>query len=69
WEEEDIACISFCDEATFEIGLDPTPSHVRGKPGHSYETRYLKPTFKSRKETVSVFGMISLDFKGPLVIL
>jgi transposase len=66
--EEDVACYAFCDEATFKVSLDTTPPYVRRKRGNAYESRYLKPTFKSGRTTVSVFGVISLDFKSELFI-
>lgn len=52
--KRDLQLISFCDESTFEIGLDTTPSWVRRPLGEAYESDYLKPTFKSGREIVSV---------------
>jgi hypothetical protein len=69
WEVEDWACVAWSDEATFEIGLDTTPPWVRRPKGKAYESQYLKPTFKSGRSAVGIWGCISLDFKGSLVIL
>ena len=68
WREEDVACVAFCDEATFEVGIDTTPPYVRRKRGKAYKSKNLKPTFKSGRTTISVFAIISLDFKSKLFI-
>ena len=57
------------NECTFEIGLDTTPPYVRRPRGKAYESRYLKPTFKSGRETIGVWGVISLGKKGSLQII
>jgi hypothetical protein len=54
---------------SFDIGYDSMPSWVCRPKGKAYESKYLKPTFKSGRISVSVWGCISLNFKGPLVIL
>ncbi|KAF2462519.1 uncharacterized protein BDR25DRAFT_248997, partial [Lindgomyces ingoldianus] len=64
----DVACVAYCDEATFEVGLDTRPPYVRQQHGKAYKSRYLKPTFKSGRTTVSVFSVISLNFKLELFI-
>jgi transposase len=69
WEVEDWGGICWSDEATFEVGYDATPSWVRRPKGKAYESKYLKPTFKSGRSSVGVWGCISLNFKGPLVII
>jgi hypothetical protein len=48
--------VAFSDEATFEIGLDTTPPWVRCKRGAAYESRNLKPTFKSGRSSVGIWG-------------
>jgi DDE superfamily endonuclease/Transposase len=69
WGLEDWALVCFSDESTFEIGIDTTPPWVRRKKGTAYESRNLKPTFKSGRSSVGIWGCISLSKKGPLVIL
>lgn len=69
WKDEDWGCICWSDESTFEIGYDATPPWVRRPKGKAYESKYLKPTFKSGRSSVGVWGCISSNFKGPLVIL
>jgi Transposase/DDE superfamily endonuclease len=69
WGLEDWALVAFSDESTFEIGIDSTPPWVRRKQGTAYESRNLKPTFKSGRSSVGIWGCISLSKKGPLVIL
>jgi len=65
---EDVACMAFCDESTFEVGIDTRPPYVRRKAGNGFESRYLRPTFRSGRSTISVFGVISLDFKSELFV-
>jgi hypothetical protein len=69
WTLEDWALVVFSDESTFEIGIDTRPPWVRRKKGTAYESRYLKPTFKSGRSSVGIWGCISLFKKGPLVVL
>ena len=65
----DVACFCFSDESTFEIGIDTGPPWVRRKLGKAYESQNLKPTFKSGRSSVGIWGAISMDFKSDLVIL
>ena len=69
WELEDWGAICWLDESTFEVGYDSTPAWVRRPIGKAYESRYLKPSFKSGRTSVGVWGCISLNFKGPLIII
>jgi transposase len=66
WSLEDWALVAFSDEATFEIGLDTRPPWVRRRKGEAYESQNLKPTFKSGRSSVGIWGAISLTIKGPL---
>lgn len=66
---EDVACICFSDESTFELGIDTTPPWVRRKHGTAYESKNLKPTFKSGRSAVGIWGAISTNFKSDLLIL
>ena len=69
WTDEDWDCVSFSDECTLELGFDSTPPWVHRPKGKAYESQYLKPSFKSGRSTVGVWGAISTDLKGKLVIL
>ena len=69
WRLDDVACICFSDESSFEIGITTTPPWVRRKHGQAYESRNLKPTFKSGRSSVGIWGAISLDFKSELAII
>jgi len=42
---------------------------VRRPRGEAYESRYLKPTFKSGRSSIGVWGSISQKMKGPLLLL
>jgi len=66
---EDIAIICFTDESTFELGIDTTPPWIRRRYGEAYESKNLKPTFKSGRSSIGVWGGISLNFKANLVVL
>ena len=69
WKLDDVACICFSDESTFEIGIDSRPPWVRRKRGQAYESRNLKPTFKSGRSAVGIWGAISMNFKSELLIV
>ena len=51
------------DEATFETGLDSRTCYVTQKPGTAMDSRYLKPTFKSERITLGIWGTITLGKK------
>ena len=54
WSLEDWALVAFSDESTFELGVDTSPPWVRRKRGTAYESRNLKPTFKSGRSSVGI---------------
>ncbi len=61
--------VIWTDEATFETGLDTRSCYVTRKPGTAMESRYLKPTFKSGRSTIGIWGAITLGLKGPVLFL
>lgn len=66
WTLEDWRCVIFSDESSFELGLDTRSTYVRRPLGKAFESRYLKPTFKSGRSSIGVWGSISKTMKGPL---
>lgn len=68
-EDEDWAVVAWTDEMTIELGIDTTPPWVRRRHGEAYESKNLKPTFKSGRSSTGVYGAISLNFKSSLAIL
>lgn len=56
-------------EATFETWLDTRIYYVTRKHGIAMESRYLKPTFKSGRSTIGIWGAITLGSKGPVHFL
>ena len=66
WRDEDWACVIWSDESTFETGLHTIPAWCRRMKRHAFESRYLKPTFKSGRSSVGLWGCISLNFKGSM---
>jgi len=67
--DKDWALVKFLDEATFKLGIDTRPPWVCRPTGKPYESKYLKPTFKSGCLSVGIWGAISLDFRSSLIIL
>jgi hypothetical protein len=51
---KDWALVGFLDEAIFELGIDTRPPWVRRPTGKPYKSKYLKPTFKSRRLLVGI---------------
>ena len=69
WTKKDWSRVIWTDEATFETGLDSRSCYVSRKKGTAYESRYLKPTFKSGRTTIGIWGAITMYRKGPIHIL
>ena len=69
WTIEDWSRVIWTDEATFETGLDSRSCYVTRKIGTAMEARYLKPTFKSGRSTIGIWGAITLGLKGPVHFL
>lgn len=69
WELEDWMRVIWTDEATFETGLNSRTCYVTRRPGTAMESRYLKPTFKSERTTLGIWGAITWGKKGPVHFL
>jgi hypothetical protein len=61
--------ICWSDEATFELGYDSRGFYITRAPGEEFLERNLKPSFKSGRTAVSVWGCFMGREKGPLVVL
>jgi transposase len=61
--------VCWSDEATFEIGYDGRNWWVTRAPGEEYLEKNLKPSFKSGRTSVGVWGCFMDTHLGPLVIL
>lgn len=57
------------DESTFKTRFGANPTYVTKKKDTTYESRYLKPTFKSGQSTVGIWKTIAWDIKGPVHFL
>lgn len=57
------------DEATFETGIDTRSCYVTRKQGNAMDYHYPKPTFKSGRSTIGIWGAITLGLKGPVHFL
>jgi transposase len=64
-----LAKVIWSDESTFEIGYDGRQYWVTRGPGEEYLLKNLKPTFKSGRTSISVWGCFMGKEKGPLVVL
>jgi transposase len=69
WTAEDWRCVIFSDESTFELGLDTRTAYVKRPLGKAFESRYLRPTFKSGRSTIGIWGCINSEMDGTLAIL
>ena len=68
WTLEDWLHVIWTDEATFETGLDTRSCYVTRRKGTAMDFKYLKPTFKSGRSTIGIWGAIALGIKGPVHI-
>ena len=69
WTLDDWSHVIWTDEATFETGLDTRSCYVTRHKGTAMESRYLKPTLKSGRSSVGIWGAIILGLKGPVHFL
>jgi transposase len=61
--------VIWSDESTFEIGYDGRNWWITRAPGEEHLPKNLKPTFKSGRTSVGVWGCFMWKHLGPLVIL
>lgn len=73
WAKEmigkDWAHTIFTDESSIEIGECVGPDYTIRRAGEENLERHILPTFKSGRQTLMVWGAISLNHKFPLVRL
>jgi hypothetical protein len=60
-------CLIWTDEASVKVGKQLRQCTVWQKPGERYQQECLVPTFKSRQQSVMIWGCISYGMWGPLV--
>lgn len=68
-EIDNLRPIIFTDESTFEVREDFSAPGVLRKKGEAYLLEHLTPSLKSGGTSISVWGAISYDYKGPLIFL
>ena len=61
--------VCWSDESTFELGYDGRTVWITRAPGEEYLEKNLKPSFKSGRTSVGVWGCFMGRYRGPLVIL
>jgi len=61
--------VCWSDESNFEIGYDGRNWWITRAPGEEYLEKNLKPSFKSGRTSVGVWGCFMDTTLGPLVIL
>ncbi|KAF8711952.1 DDE superfamily endonuclease, partial [Rhizoctonia solani] len=61
--------IGWTDEAHIETGERPSHPRVTRKPDEAHLTECVAPTFRSGRDSISVWSCIAIDYKGPLIRL
>ena len=61
--------VCWSDEAYFEIGEDNSVTYVSRRVGEEYLDKNLKPSFKSGRSRVGVWGCFMGPESGPLVVV
>src|SRR3954468_18203912 len=71
WDLDNWACVGFSNKSTFKVSLISLTQYCKRKRGggKAYKSRYLKPTFKSGRSSVGIWGAILLALKSNLIIL
>lgn len=59
----------YTDESSFEVGKDYSSSYCKRGINEGMLPQHLKPSFKSGRSTLSVWGAISYQHKGPLFVI
>ena len=68
WTLEQWRRMIWTDESSFEFGSGGRQRRVWRKKGktEAYKSKYLQPTFKSRRTSVQIWGCFCYDRKGPI---
>lgn len=67
WTMAEWLKIIWTDEMSFEIGKDARVTLVWRPPNHQYEPQYLKPSFKSGRTRLMLWGAIAYNMPDPLI--
>jgi transposase len=67
WNLVDWKCVIWTDESSVEIGKDSRRGWVCRRPGEIYEEKCLKPTFKSGRTSLMIWGCMAYGELGLLV--
>jgi transposase len=67
WGKEDWKCVIWTDESSVEIGKSSRMEWVWRRPGERLLEQCLKPTFKSGRQSLMVWGSFAHGRLGPLV--
>jgi hypothetical protein len=68
-EGRDWEAIIWSDETTVELGKQPKKERVTRRPDERFLRECIKPTYRSGRKSIMVWGAISHNKKGPLIIL
>ena len=69
WTLNEWMHVIWIDESTFETDLNADPVYVIKKKDTTYESRYLKSTFKSERSTVNIWKTIAWNIKNSVHFL
>jgi transposase len=68
WTIADWAKVIWSDESSIQIGFDPRQMLVFRRPGEELLSECLRPSFKSKRVNIMVWGCFAWDRLGPLIV-
>ena len=68
WTVEQWANVIWSDESSIQIGFDPRQTMVFRRPGEAFLSECLRPSFKSKRVSLMVWGCFRWNKLGPLIV-
>ena len=65
----DFSLVIWSNESTFKVGYDSRNFQITRGPNEEFQDQHLKPTFKSGRTLISMWGCFMGSERGPLVVL
>lgn len=68
WTVEDWEKVVWSDESSIQVGFDPRQTLVFRREGEAFDSACLRPSFKSKRVNIMVWGCFAGNRLGPLII-
>lgn len=68
WTVEQWGKVIWSDESSIQVGFDSRQTMVFRRPGEAMDTDCLRPSFKSQRVNIMVWGCFAWNRLGPLIV-